>query len=434
MLFYIYYCFFIALGAAYANINGFYILAWRAKIRRQNPLKNLPQNPPQNPPQNLPQNLGLPTVAVVVVARDEQARIAQLLDALLAQDYPQEKLQIIIVDDHSSDDTTKTVTQYAEKYPHFRLLHLRDYLDAQARQKTIAFKIIAFKKKAIAYALSQSQSEWIVCTDADGYMPTGWLSALISAGETPIDNIKPKAVLAPVIFEEDADAPFILRRFQQLDLLGMMVITAIGVDFGAHLANGANLAYRRAAYIAAGGFEGQEHLASGDDMLLLHKIAAQNNPQNNPQNSQEKATKNNPNNDIVFVLQPEAVVTTALKNTWSGLWQQRLRWATKSRTYQQKTLIFILATVWLFCFSILFLPFLFWLTADINYLYLLAYQVFIKIIFDFILLFSAAQFFRRSRWLYAFLPSVFLHWLYILAVGSLANLVKKYVWKGRRVQ
>lgn len=407
MLSYILYALFLALAAAYAAINSFYIYAWQKKIRRQNIPQNIPKNTDKNPPALLP------TVVVVVVARDEQARIGSLLAALLAQDYPKEKLQIIIVDDHSSDNSPIIAAQYAAKYPHFRLLHLGDYLDSHAQKTTIAFK-----KKAIAYALSQSQSDWIVCTDADGYMPTGWLSALILAGESNTNNIKPQAVLAPVIFEEDQAAPFILRRFQQLDLLGMMVITAVGVDFGAHLANGANFAYRRSAYLAANGFDGQEHLASGDDMLLLHKIAAQN---------QE-------NNNIVFVLQPEAVVTTALKNTWSGLWQQRLRWATKSRTYQQKTLIFILATVWLFCFSILLTPFLYLLTSDANYLYLLVYQLFTKMFFDFILLVSAARFFGRRAWLWAFLSSVFLHWLYILAVGSFANLVKNYDWKGRRVQ
>jgi poly-beta-1,6-N-acetyl-D-glucosamine synthase len=397
MIFYIYAVLSIILAAAYLLINANYIRTWAS----------LPTNyylPPQ----------ATATATIVVVARNESQGIERLLLALSSQDYPAELYQIIVVDDDSQDDTAALVLAVAARCPAgaapIRLLHLSDYLAQTDAQNTIAFK-----KKAIAYALQESQSDWIVCTDADCEMGAQWLSAMLAAGETT----HAAAVLAPVLFEQgNANTSFILRRFQQLDLLGMMVITAVGVKWGAHLANGANLAYRRSAFETVGGFAGQENMASGDDMLLLHKIAA----------------KCPDPNAICFVLHPLATVTTALKTTWRSLWAQRLRWATKSRSYNQKKLILILATVWLFSFS-LFCTLVFALSSwSIDYLYLFIFQAVIKLTADYFLLRTAADFFARRSWLKAFLVAVWLHWAYILLVGAFANFVKKYEWKGRRVQ
>jgi len=43
-------------------------------------------------------------VSIVIACRNEEENIAQLLDSLLNQDYPENKTEIIIVDDHSSDN------------------------------------------------------------------------------------------------------------------------------------------------------------------------------------------------------------------------------------------------------------------------------------------------------------------------------------------
>jgi cellulose synthase/poly-beta-1,6-N-acetylglucosamine synthase-like glycosyltransferase len=397
MIFYIFALICLLLALAYLLININYIHSFL----------HLPNH------YYLPAN---PTISatIIVVARDESERILALLADLTNQDYPSHLHQIIIVDDHSQDNTPALIADFIAaqppKSPPIRLLHLADYLDPIAAQTTIAFK-----KKAITYALQNTSSDWIVCTDADCQMPPQWLSTILAAAQ----KNKASAVLAPVLFEQGSeDTSFLLRRFQQLDLLGMMVVTAVGVQWGAHLANGANLAYSRAAFEEVGGFAGQENIASGDDMLLLHKIAALHTQPN----------------AICFVAHPFATVTTALKTTWASLLSQRLRWATKSRTYRQKKLLFILSSVWLFSFS-LFCNLIFVLfTCHALALYLLGVQVLIKLLADYWLLSTAARFFDRRPWLNAFLLAVWLHWAYILVVGAFANLIKKYHWKGRQVQ
>lgn len=398
MIFYIYIAVSILLALAYVIINTNYIRDW----------KKLPSNY---------YTIAKPsaTAIVVVVARNESQNIARLLWALSKQDYPAELYEIIIVDDDSQDDTAALVSAFAAANPaknaRIRLLHLSDYLTQINAKNTIAFK-----KKAIAYALQESKSDWVVCTDADCEMNEQWLSTILAAGE----KNKSVAVLAPILFEEGkADTNFILRRFQQLDLLGMMVVTAVGVKWGAHLANGANLAYLRSAFEEVGGFLGQENMASGDDMLLLHKIAAANISEANA---------------VCFVLNRTAIVTTALKTSWRSLWSQRLRWATKSRTYKQKKLIFILATIWLFSLSLLCSLILSIFGSSIIFVYLFVLQAAAKLIADLLLLQTAAHFFERKTWLNAFFIAVWLHWLYILLVGAFANFVRKYEWKGRQVQ
>ncbi len=64
-----------------------------------------------------------PRVSVLIPARNEEANIAQCLQGLCAQNYPQ--LEIIVVDDHSTDRTAEIVQSFAAQYPHIRLLEGR---------------------------------------------------------------------------------------------------------------------------------------------------------------------------------------------------------------------------------------------------------------------------------------------------------------------
>ena len=64
-----------------------------------------------------------PRVSVLVPARNEEANIANCLQGLAAQTYAQ--LEIIVLDDHSDDRTAEIVQQFAEQFPHIRLIQGR---------------------------------------------------------------------------------------------------------------------------------------------------------------------------------------------------------------------------------------------------------------------------------------------------------------------
>src|SRR2546427_294101 len=68
----------------------------------------------------------------------------------------------------------------------------------------------------------------------------------------------------------------LLSVFQTLNFLTLQGITAASVYKRFHsMCNGANLAYEKSAFYEVGGFNNIDNIASGDDMLLMHKIFKQ---------------------------------------------------------------------------------------------------------------------------------------------------------------
>jgi cellulose synthase/poly-beta-1,6-N-acetylglucosamine synthase-like glycosyltransferase len=207
-----------------------------------------------------------------------------------------------------------------------------------------------------------------------------------------------------------------MEQFQSLDFAGMMAITAAGIQ-GKYLymCNGANLAYPKAVFEEVKGFEGVDGLASGDDMLLLQKIADRY------------------PDGIQYLKTNAAVVLTAPMQTLSSFIQQRRRWASKSGSYKGWGTQLQLGLVWLFSLSMLLTlcltPFL-----GCSMLLLWLIQFALKAIADYLLLNSACRFFKRIDLMKVFWPSLFLHWGYIIWVGSLGLLPTKYKWKGRSVK
>src|SRR5258708_38174160 len=63
-----------------------------------------------------------PSVAVIVPARNEARNIARCLEGLLAQQYPPQRLSIIVVDDNSADDTAQIVRAIASREARVRLV------------------------------------------------------------------------------------------------------------------------------------------------------------------------------------------------------------------------------------------------------------------------------------------------------------------------
>jgi cellulose synthase/poly-beta-1,6-N-acetylglucosamine synthase-like glycosyltransferase len=216
---------------------------------------------------------------------------------------------------------------------------------------------------------------------------------------------------APVQFSYNKT---LFQKFQALDFLGMMAITGAGIK-GAYLymCNGANLAYPKAVFQEVGGFEGIDKKASGDDMLLMQKIALKY------------------PNQIYFLKNREAVVLTKPANSLREFWQQRLRWSSKTGDYPQKLATVQLALVWLFMFS-LALTFIF-AFFEPNLFLILFISFLIKIIADFVLLNSASAYFNKKNLLRIFLAAVFLHCAYILTIGFMAIFKRKYNWKGRKM-
>jgi cellulose synthase/poly-beta-1,6-N-acetylglucosamine synthase-like glycosyltransferase len=297
----------------------------------------------------------------------------------------------MVIDDHSTDATAELVRQFRQ--PNLRLLQLEGPA--------------AGKKAALTYGIQEAGGALILTTDADCTLPIRWVASFVSYYE----QFDPVFITGPVVLSA---GPSALERFQALDMLGTMLITGAGIRSRTiHMSNGANLAYPKAIFESVGGFSGIDHLASGDDMLLMHKIQ-----QVYP-------------GRLAFLKCPTAVVSTPAVKGWRAFIQQRLRWATKSGTYQDRRIIVVLALVFLLCWSILLSPFLI-LFFGWQALWISSILILMKTAADLRLLGRAGRYFRRAELMRSFPASQLFHILYIAGIGLMANLVGQYHWKGRR--
>jgi len=334
-------------------------------------------------------------LSLVIAARNESATIPHCLRAIMAQDYPKALYEVIIVDDHSTDDTAALVRGFAPNG--VRLVELSK-LDP-GRQG---------KKAALTEGIRAASSDLILVTDADCHMETRWMRTMASFYE----HKQADFIAAPVRFETDSSP---LGIFQQLDFLSLQGITAAAVSNGYHgLCNGANLAYRKSAFEAVGGFEGIDGIASGDDMLLMQKIARQ------------------PGMQIGYCLSSEAIVSTPGADSWRAFLQQRIRWASKARFYQERGLFFVLLLVWLLNAALLALTIAGILFSD-AWARTAAWLLLGKTLVELTFLWPVAGFFSRRALLGGFLPAQPFHIVYTVLAGLLGQ-NGSYEWKGRRVR
>lgn len=337
--------------------------------------------------------------SVIIPARNEAANIPQCLLSVLSQDYPSALFEVIVINDHSTDETESLIRELQNSFANLRLLNLAELI--QDRQ------LNAYKKKAIELAIAESKGEWIVTTDADCMVQPEWLRLY----DAYIQEKQPVFVAAPVMF---TDPGGFLANFQLLDFMSLQAITAASVSAGFHtMCNGANLAYRKKVFYEVGQFRGIDQLASGDDMLLMHKI------------------KLKYPDRLGYLYNPNAIVTTAPMPDWKSFLNQRIRWASKAATYQDRSIFWTLALVYAFnavlCLVLimsLFIPEGFW------YWLLL---VLAKTLIEFSLMLPAAKFYRETAVLGWFPFMQPFHILYTVIAGWLGKF-GSYEWKGRTVK
>jgi chlorobactene glucosyltransferase len=97
----------VATGDSGNNVDLFLWLTLRAFKQRG----LLPGLAPASPPQEETARY----VAVIIPARDEAANIGRCVQSILAQDYPAQRVSVIVVDDHSADDTAAIVHAMAAR-------------------------------------------------------------------------------------------------------------------------------------------------------------------------------------------------------------------------------------------------------------------------------------------------------------------------------
>ena len=333
-------------------------------------------------------------VTLLIAARNEEENIRLTIEDILAQDYPKHLLEVIIVDDHSTDSTADIIRSYATQG--IQLLQLNE-----------AQKLNSYKKKAIAEAIKLSTGSLMVATDADCRMGTKWLSSVVCYYETE----QPVMISSPVAYFQEKSL------FERLQTLEFSYLIGIGASFigngRASTCNGANLAYRKDIFYEVGGFAGIDDLASGDDELLLQKVA-----------------ERYPGR-IGFLKSRDAIVYTHAKPTLADFLQQRRRWASKSTKYKDKNIVALAVGIWLFNLSMLANAALSF--YQVRFFELFALQLLLKYLFEAAFLLPIMSFFKRPGLVMLLILLSPIHILYFVYVGLIGN-TSKYQWKGREVK
>jgi len=338
-------------------------------------------------------------ISVIIPIRNEAEHIVQLLHSIKATEYPKSLLEIIVVDDHSNDDSVELIQGLND--PNITILSLSQY--------TLLEEYNSYKKFGISKAIELAKGEFIITTDGDCVVPKNWLLHFAYVFEKEGKSF----VAAPVNFHFDSKA---LVAFQSLDFMGMMLVTGANLKRNKSLlCNGANLGYSKKLFEDVNGYHGISKQASGDDVMLMNRVAKKN------------------KESLFFIKSQYATVKTVAVDSWTSFVQQRLRWGTKNNNSDDLSLKLELGVAYLLCINIFLMPFIL-LLGNAKLLYVWLIVLFIKMISDYLLLSNAASFFGERKQLKYFIPSFFIHIFYIAYVGTLSLFKKKYVWKGRNVE
>lgn len=328
--------------------------------------------------------------SIIVPFRNEAKNLPILLNSFSKLNYPVELFKVILVDDESEEVFSPEATgQYS-------VLSIQIIKNIRVSNSP--------KKDAIVSAMQQVTTDWIITTDADCTVDKNWLLTL--------DNyiqLHAVSMIAGAVTYDCLDS--FLHHFQQLDLASLQG-TTIG-SFGiqkAFMCNGANLAYTKTFFQELNGFEGNDGIASGDDVFLLQKAVAK---------SPEK---------VQYLKSENTIVTTKPLNSWRSLFYQRVRWASKTSSYQSGfgkalgLLVFAANLCWLLAYGYWLLG----LTAFQNVLFLFI----LKFTIDTILIKKANRFLTRTKLHHLVLGSL---WYPFFSVSvALYSLFGKYEWKGRK--
>lgn len=324
--------------------------------------------------------------SIIVPFRNEAENLPVLLDSLSALNYPMDGFDVILVDDES------------EKV--FRVQPL-DFSVKIIKNNRVSNSP---KKDAILTALQFVTTDWIITTDADCVVNKNWLLSL--------DNyiqLHTVSMLAGAVTY--ACETSFLHHFQQLDFASLQgaTIGSFGIGKG-FMCNGANFAYTKSFFTALNGFEGNDSIASGDDVFLL-----------------QKALNRFPEK-VHYLKSSHHIVITKPLNDWRSLFFQRVRWASKTTSYQSRFGIVLGLVV--FGGNVCWLIAVGWLLLGNEKELLMCFLMIAKFVVDAVLIYKTNCFLTKKRIDYLMLSSLFYPFFSVSV--ALYSLFGKYEWKGRR--
>jgi cellulose synthase/poly-beta-1,6-N-acetylglucosamine synthase-like glycosyltransferase len=340
------------------------------------------------------ENIPYEFISIIIPFRNEEENIIANLKSIESQFYPPDKFEVIYVNDFSEDNSLELLKKNIKKN-NIRVMSVPD-----------DFSKNAHKKRAVRFGIENAKGMIIVTTDADCVHAEEWLKSLMQSFD-PVTGF----VSGPVEFETDNG---LFSEFQKLEFAGL-VLCGAGLIGSGHptICNAANIAYRKKVFDEVGGFKDQMNLSSGDDELLMQKIA---------KDSDFK---------VKFCIDKKSIVRTFPNKTIGDFYQQRKRWASKGLFYSDKSLVLKLILIYLFYVG-LAAQIILGLTLQPIFLLLLLSSLILKVIFEFRIISKGKELlFNDLRLKFLFIAEIF-QIPYIIFTG-LVGAFGNYLWKSRKL-
>jgi cellulose synthase/poly-beta-1,6-N-acetylglucosamine synthase-like glycosyltransferase len=334
----------------------------------------------------LPDQTETPSVSILVPCRNEEDNILPLASALESLDYPRNKLEVIWIDDHSTDQTSDLIAKISPAGSIHRLVSFSGPEGG--------------KKAALQAGMGSAKGEYILLTDADSRPGAGWVKSMIGFMQTTRADL----AAGPVMLSPSNRWH---EQVQKLEFMSLVASSAgaAGLNFP-FMIQGPNICVRAEDYRQSVK-ELDNRFLSGDDVFLLQSM---------------KSRKKN----IRFNLDRRAIVESKTASTLHSFLRQRQRWASKAKGYTDTAMVAVTLTVFIANLTVLASALL--ALAGLTS-WLLPVALFAaKSTADLILLIRAAAFFKSGNLLFWFLPVQILYPLYIVgtAIWAMAGQVR---WK-----
>jgi glycosyltransferase involved in cell wall biosynthesis len=193
------------------------------------------------------------SISVIVAARNEESNIEKILNYLLAQSYPQNKYEVIVVSDRSEDATVEIVKKYSDKYGNIKIFSIPNGEKGG-------------KKRALSLGVKEAKYSILAFTDADCLPKPEWLNEINRHFTKDTDIV---VGYSPLLSKQNR----LFMKLKNLERTSIFAVSAgsLGWNYGV-TCTGRNFSYRKKLFQAVGGFAGIEDIPSGDDDLLLQRM------------------------------------------------------------------------------------------------------------------------------------------------------------------
>ncbi len=331
----------------------------------------------------------LTPLTVIICARNEEKTIGRCLTTIIKQDYDLSKVQIILINDASTDSTVFQA-------------------EAVLKKTNINYKIITNpqqkgKKASITYAVSLADHEVLVMRDADTFTTsTLWLQTISDFYKTTSSDL----IIAPIVIANNFGILWALQAIEN----NILTLISCGSAYfkKPFLCSGANLIFTKTIFEKVNGYSSHIKIASGDDVLFLEDV------------------KKIPAVKVNYLKSEQAIVYTYPSFSFKQLLLQKIRWASKFKN--NKNRLNLLLALLSFCINLAWLFGLFYcFFVPQNGGFILFFVLF-KLIIDILLLFLASRFVKNKGLKWFGLPVGCVYPLYACVV-AIASVFIKPKWK-----